>query len=123
VLTTDNPRSEAPLAIIEQIAQGVPHGVAAEKLIDRAAAIAHAIGAADARDVVLIAGKGHEDYQIVGQVRTAFSDLDQAASALARRSVRHQPLHLPALSLQEGEGGPSPDGSDTARNGGRSIAC
>jgi UDP-N-acetylmuramoyl-L-alanyl-D-glutamate--2,6-diaminopimelate ligase len=123
VLTTDNPRSEAPLAIIEQIAQGVPHCVAAEKLIDRAAAIAHAIGAADARDVVLIAGKGHEDYQIVGQVRTAFSDLDQAASALARRSLRHQPLHLPALSLQEGERGPSPDGSDTARNGGRSIAC
>jgi UDP-N-acetylmuramoyl-L-alanyl-D-glutamate--2,6-diaminopimelate ligase len=123
VLTTDNPRSEAPLAIIEQIAQGVPHGVAAEKFIDRAAAIAHAIGAADARDVVLIAGKGHEDYQIVGQVRTAFSDLDQAAAALARRSARHQPIPLPTLSLQEGERRPSPDGSDTARNGGRSIAC
>jgi hypothetical protein len=72
---------------------------------------------------VLIAGKGHEDYQIVGQVRTAFSDLDQAAAALARRSARHQPIPLPTLSLQEGERRPSPDGSDTARNGGRSIAC
>ena len=54
-------------------------------IIDRAGAIAHAIAAAAAADVVLIAGKGHEDYQIIGEEKRPFSDLAQAQAALARR--------------------------------------
>jgi UDP-N-acetylmuramoyl-L-alanyl-D-glutamate--2,6-diaminopimelate ligase len=86
VITSDNPRTESPLAIIDMVARGVPAGVAAEQIVDRAAAIAQAIARADARDVVLIAGKGHEDYQDVGGVKSHFSDLEQAQNALAQRA-------------------------------------
>jgi UDP-N-acetylmuramoyl-L-alanyl-D-glutamate--2,6-diaminopimelate ligase len=85
VITSDNPRTESPLAIIEMVARGVPAGVAAEQIVDRATAIAQAIARADARDVILIAGKGHEDYQDAGGVKSHFSDLEQAQAALARR--------------------------------------
>lgn len=80
VITSDNPRSEDPLRIIEAIAAGA--GPAAEQVVDRAQAIARAIADAGADDVVLIAGKGHEPYQeILGQ-RLPFSDLEQARLAL-----------------------------------------
>jgi UDP-N-acetylmuramyl tripeptide synthase len=85
VITSDNPRSESPLAIIEMVASGVPAGMVAEQIVDRATAIAQAIAQADVRDVVLIAGKGHEDYQDVGGVKSHFSDFEQAQAALARR--------------------------------------
>ncbi len=86
VVTSDNPRGEEPRAIIRQILQGMATSrhVAAEP--DRAAAIARALAQADARDVVLIAGKGHEDYQETAGVRRPFSDLAQAQAALARRA-------------------------------------
>jgi UDP-N-acetylmuramoyl-L-alanyl-D-glutamate--2,6-diaminopimelate ligase len=83
VVTSDNPRSEAPQAIIEQILAGMTTIPAAEA--DRAAAIKAAIAAADAHDVILIAGKGHEPYQEIAGVRLPFSDLDCAKSALAGR--------------------------------------
>jgi UDP-N-acetylmuramoyl-L-alanyl-D-glutamate--2,6-diaminopimelate ligase len=80
VITSDNPRSEDPLRIIEAIAAGA--GPVAEQVVDRAQAIARAIGEAGPDDVVLIAGKGHEPYQeILGQ-RLPFSDLEQARLAL-----------------------------------------
>ena len=80
VVTSDNPRSEDPLRIIEAIAAGA--GPVAEQVVDRAQAIARAIGEAGPDDVVLIAGKGHEPYQeILGQ-RLPFSDLEQARLAL-----------------------------------------
>jgi len=82
-VTSDNPRGEAPQAIIGQILQGMAPGARAEP--DRAAAIAQAIARADAADVVLIAGKGHEDYQEVQGVRHPFSDMAQARQALAAR--------------------------------------
>ena len=72
VLTSDNPRSEDPLAILEQIARGV--NVAHELEPDRARAIERALAKAAARDVVLIAGKGHEDYQEIAGERLPFSD-------------------------------------------------
>ncbi|GAB4479183.1 MAG: hypothetical protein OHK0044_26560 [Burkholderiaceae bacterium] len=89
VITSDNPRTEAPEAIVEAIARGVPAERAArvERIVDRAAAIAHALGVADAADVVLIAGKGHEDYQDIGGVKRPFSDADHARAALARRGA------------------------------------
>ena len=86
VVTTDNPRFEAPAFINLQIIAGLPGSQAGVKVIaDRRAAIAHAIRAADARDVILIAGKGHEDYQEIAGVKHPFSDADEARAALALR--------------------------------------
>lgn len=85
VLTNDNPRSEAPEAIVAQIRPGlVGHG-AVQIELDRAQAIALALGQADARDVVLVAGKGHEDYQETAGVRLRFSDRQQVGLALQAR--------------------------------------
>lgn len=83
VVTSDNPRNEDPAAIIADILAGMPPGQTA--ICDRAAAIRHAIGAASPEDVVLIAGKGHEDYQEVHGVLKPFSDLEVARAALEER--------------------------------------
>ena len=88
VVTSDNPRSENPQAIIEQILAGMTSSPAVEP--ERAAAIDAAVAAADARDVILLAGKGHEPYQEIAGVRLPFSDLDSAKSALARRHGEKQ---------------------------------
>ena len=87
LLTSDNPRSESPQAIIAQIAAGVsqPSRLLVEP--DRARAIAQALGAAGAHDVVLIAGKGHELYQEVGGQRLAFSDVQQVLLARSRQTA------------------------------------
>jgi UDP-N-acetylmuramoyl-L-alanyl-D-glutamate--2,6-diaminopimelate ligase len=87
VVTSDNPRLEDPNAIIEQIVTGFePDGTQPTTIANRAAAIAHAVEHAAAQDVILLAGKGHEDYQDAGGVKHPFSDLEQAAAALARRA-------------------------------------
>ena len=90
LLTSDNPRSESPQAIIAQIAAGVsqPSRLLVEP--DRARAIAQALGAAGAHDVVLIAGKGHELYQEVGGQRLAFSDVHQVLLARPRQTASVQ---------------------------------
>ena len=82
ILTDDNPRSEDGAQIIAEIAAGMGRDRPAEIVRDRARAICHAIGAAGEGDVVLIAGKGHEEYQIVGERRIPFSDREQVAQAL-----------------------------------------
>ncbi len=74
VLTSDNPRSEDPGSIIDQIVQGFEQPQRAVRISDRSAAIASAIREAAADDLVLVAGKGHEDYQQTGSQRLAFSD-------------------------------------------------
>lgn len=87
VLTSDNPRNEAPDAILAQLRDGLsaaPHLVQS----DRALAIDAALQAADAADVVLIAGKGHESYQEIAGRRLPFSDVEQARLALAARAAR-----------------------------------
>ena len=83
LVTSDNPRSEDPLAIIAAIREGIAseHEVEA----DRARAIEQAILKADPRDVVLIAGKGHETYQEIAGRRAHFSDEAHARAALLRR--------------------------------------
>jgi UDP-N-acetylmuramoyl-L-alanyl-D-glutamate--2,6-diaminopimelate ligase len=83
VLTSDNPRSEDPAAIIAAIAAGVARACTIEP--DRGRAIDTAIGAAAPQDVVLIAGKGHESYQEIRGTRLPFSDEAAARSALAAR--------------------------------------
>lgn len=81
-VTSDNPRNEAPLAIIEDILHGVDRTKTRVEA-DRARAIFEAIGEAGANDIVLIAGKGHEDYQEVHGQKLHFSDVDVAGKALA----------------------------------------
>ncbi|MGP1676523.1 MAG: UDP-N-acetylmuramoyl-L-alanyl-D-glutamate--2,6-diaminopimelate ligase [Burkholderiales bacterium] len=86
VLTSDNPRGEEPMAIITDILEGVLAEPGTEPplvIADRREAIAAAIAAAGADDVVLIAGKGHEDYQERAGQRIPFSDAAVAADALA----------------------------------------
>jgi len=87
VITSDNPRSEDPDAIVAEILAGVPAGfrdrVACE--MDRRAAIRAAIAAARPRELVLIAGKGHEDYQIVGDRKLHFDDREEALEAIRAR--------------------------------------
>ena len=86
VITSDNPRREEPAAIAVAVAAGAPSWLDVEIILDRAEAIAHALDAADERDVVLIAGKGHEATQDIGGVRRPFSDVEQARAALEARA-------------------------------------
>ena len=84
IVTSDNPRSETPLAIIEGILEGMPAS-GFEVIAERRAAISAAIHQAQRGDVVLLAGKGHEDYQEIHGVKHAFSDVVVAREALAHR--------------------------------------
>ena len=88
VITTDNPRSEDAAQIIDQIVAGLSQADAATIIEDRAAAIAWAVSNAAADDVVLIAGKGHENYQEVNGKRRAFSDLGVATVAANTKGVK-----------------------------------
>jgi len=86
VLTSDNPRSEDPLAILTEIRQAA---VSAEVIADRGEAIHKTILEAHPADVILLAGKGHEPYQEIAGVRRPFSDVTQAQAALAARREEH----------------------------------
>ena len=85
VVTSDNPRTEDPARILEDVVAGIPAGLAPVVEGDRAVAIARAIAAAGPQDLVLIAGKGHEDYQILGTTKIHFDDREEAAQALRAR--------------------------------------
>ncbi|MBM4133015.1 MAG: UDP-N-acetylmuramoyl-L-alanyl-D-glutamate--2,6-diaminopimelate ligase [Nitrospira sp.] len=91
VLTSDNPRSEDPLAILREVEAGVKEALAAAParvqyrvIADRRQAIETAIGEARTGDTVLIAGKGHEDYQIIGSQKLHFDDREVAREALRK---------------------------------------
>lgn len=85
VVTSDNPRTEDPERIIQDILEGIPATVEPIVISDRATAIRTAILDAKPGDGVLIAGKGHEDYQILGTEKIHFDDREQAREALERR--------------------------------------
>ena len=99
VITSDNPRSENPAGIIEEVKRGIvmppdrkpPGGAAGPKatphlaIVDRREAIERAIAQARPGDLVLIAGKGHETYQVIGERVLPFDDVEVARAALARR--------------------------------------
>ncbi len=74
IITSDNPRNEQPDAIVDEIMVGVRSGATVRREVDRRQAIALALGLAQGHDVVLVAGKGHEEYQIIGNERIHFSD-------------------------------------------------
>lgn len=89
LVTSDNPRSEDPEAIIDDIVAGMPEQAGAsrrawERVADRGAAIAEAVGMAAPGDVVVICGKGHEAYQITGDQAVHFDDRQVAREALQR---------------------------------------
>lgn len=85
IITSDNPRSEKPEAIIAQILLGMPPGEHGGVQVDRAKAIADAIARAHVHDVILLAGKGHESTQEIAGVKTPFLDSVHAVQALERR--------------------------------------
>jgi UDP-N-acetylmuramoyl-L-alanyl-D-glutamate--2,6-diaminopimelate ligase len=99
VITSDNPRSENPASIIEEVKRGIvmpadrtpPGGGSGPKatpflaIVDRREAIERAVGQAGRGDLVVIAGKGHEKYQVVGDRTLPFDDVEVARAALARR--------------------------------------
>lgn len=91
VLTSDNPRSEDPMAIIGQIRAGVGDGVDVVVEPDREQAIRLAVGMARPGDVVVVAGKGHESTQTVGDRVVPFDDRQVARQALAGRSRGTRP--------------------------------
>ncbi len=85
VVTSDNPRTEDPQRILDDILEGIPETVKPIVEIDRAAAINKAIQNARSGDGVIIAGKGHEDYQILGTEKIHFDDREVARDALGKR--------------------------------------
>jgi UDP-N-acetylmuramoyl-L-alanyl-D-glutamate--2,6-diaminopimelate ligase len=93
VLTSDNPRGEDPAAIIEEVKRGIQPrrgqfpGGECLAIVDRRAAIERAIELARAGDLVLIAGKGHEKYQVIGGRVLPFDDVEVAREALAKRRM------------------------------------
>jgi UDP-N-acetylmuramoyl-L-alanyl-D-glutamate--2,6-diaminopimelate ligase len=92
LVTSDNPRSEDPDAIIDQVMEGA--GAAAQRITDRRRAIAHAIETAAPGDVVIIAGKGHEQGQEFENGRKEpFDDLSVAREALRARAERRPGAH------------------------------
>ena len=86
IATSDNPRHESPAAILEQVAAGFVGRSQVSIIEDRREAIASAIADAAAADVVVIAGKGHEDYQDIAGVKHPFSDANEAEAALRGRA-------------------------------------
>jgi len=87
VVTSDNPRSEDPQSIIEQIVAGMKDASKARRIEDRASAILQAIRGAAREDVIVLAGKGHEATQEIMGKKRAFSDQDHARLALAARAT------------------------------------
>lgn len=84
IFTSDNPRSEDPEAILDDMTDGVP-GMSYERITDRKEAIYEAIRQAQPKDVILIAGKGHEDYQIIGKEVIHFDDKEVAMEAIQEK--------------------------------------
>lgn len=85
IITQDNPRNEDPQQIVADMLHGIEHTDNIKILLDRAAAIQNTIAQASAGDIIVIAGKGHENYQIIGDQKLPFSDLLIAQQALAVR--------------------------------------
>jgi len=96
IVTSDNPRSEDPARIIEEVQRGIPGGRAHAQgpevlsIVERGDAIARAIDLARPGDLVIVAGKGHEKTQVIGDRELPFDDVDISRAALARRRARQR---------------------------------
>ena len=87
IVTSDNPRGEEPQAIIDEIAKGITSGNSV-RIADRREAIARTIAEAGSDDVIVIAGKGHETYQVIGDRVVHFDDREEAEIALKKRDEK-----------------------------------
>jgi UDP-N-acetylmuramyl-tripeptide synthetase len=96
VLTSDNPRTESPAAIVQDMLKGLKTPSAAHQELDRAKAIAHVVMQAGVHDVILIAGKGHEDTQEIAGLKNAFDDRLHAHQALVQRANRQSSVEVQA---------------------------
>lgn len=85
IVTSDNPRSEDPESIMREVAAGIPAGTDAELIVSRREAIARAAALAGAEDIVVIAGKGHENYQEISGIRHHFDDREELTRILNDR--------------------------------------
>jgi UDP-N-acetylmuramoyl-L-alanyl-D-glutamate--2,6-diaminopimelate ligase len=81
IVTSDNPRTEDPLKIIEDIVRGLPGGAVHEVIPEREEAITRAVALSSRGDIIVVAGKGHEDYQIIGSNRRSFDDREAVRKA------------------------------------------
>ena len=105
IVTSDNPRTEDPAAIINEVLRGIPGGVdrASSRpsrpgppapevmaIVDRRDAVTKAIDVARAGDLVIVAGKGHEKTQVIGERSLPFDDVAVSRDALARRRMRQR---------------------------------
>lgn len=88
IVTSDNPRRENPLQIIADIVEGMPQTALVKEIEDREQAIAYVLARASVDDIVLIAGKGHEDYQQIGHIKHPFSD-----HAMVQKYLNHISEH------------------------------
>ncbi len=97
IITSDNPRTEDPLSIIKEIEEGIKNLTTSYEIIpDRREAIRKAIFMANKNDCILIAGKGHEDYQIIGKEKFHFSDKEEAIKAIKEK----QKNEIPEIALK-----------------------
>lgn len=87
IFTSDNPRTEDPEAILDEIMAGVREGARCLRIADRAQAIRTAVMLARPNDIILVAGKGHETYQIVGREKRHFDDREELAAAFREMKV------------------------------------
>ena len=92
VITADNPRSEKFNDIVAQMVKGIPHGFSFQIIESREQAVSYAIANAKVDDVVLLAGKGHEDYQEIAGEKLSYSDLVAARRALDHWRQQGAPL-------------------------------
>ena len=89
IVTTDNPRTEDPEEIIKEILEGVENaGTPYVSICDRPSAIRWAIDKAGPGDVILLAGKGHEDYQVVGKTKHHMDEREIVAGYLSERKQK-----------------------------------
>ena len=86
VITSDNPRTESPLAIIDDVLTGLKQRDAAQTEVNRATAISSTLNRVLPHDVVLLAGKGHEQFQEINGAKLPFSDMAHAQAALNART-------------------------------------
>ncbi len=87
IFTSDNPRTEDPEAILDEMMAGVREGARCLRIADRAQAIRTAVMLARPNDIILVAGKGHETYQIVGREKRHFDDREELAAAFREMKV------------------------------------
>ena len=84
IATSDNPRTEDPYAILKEVEEGIKETECPYEVIEnRRSAIRRAVSVAEPGDIILIAGKGHEDYQIIGREKIHFDDVEEVEKAFA----------------------------------------